>query len=557
MPGVSALILAPHPDDEVLGCGGAIMRHVAANDPIQVAIVTDGAFGSAQDRAHQTRTRQHESRCAAKVLGYDNLEFWELPDRGLAYGEPLIRRILAAIEAQRAELVYAPSWWEMHPDHFVLALATAEAIRRCSRPLRLMMYEIGVPLHPNRLLDITDLVERKEAAIACFASQLAQQRYDEHILALNAYRTYTLPSKVRAAEAYRILDQDELRRDPIRAIRPGIYYTQNGSREAATPPLVSIIVADSKDGHPTDTLDSIAIQTYSNIEILMPPGEPPIWDKRFPVRQLGTQDQPTPAQWLNQALDAANGDFIAILTDDSVLEPDHISVMVEALAASGCTGCGYSSVHEASGAPTDNLPQPSPGQLIERFELWGGAQVSLSRFLIARKLIEGQCRFDESLDHGYEWDFLVQLSRRTACLPVAHSSVRVRRQAQATAQSNSLDAPFVDPSLDAAFAKWQATWSPSEMRALVAWQGSRRIAAEQSAQRQAVVLEEQTAALRNAQSDAEALRQRLAEAHARLQQCTRELESAHQEVHALRQSTSWRLTAPLRLLMTRLKGAKP
>ncbi|NEV62815.1 PIG-L family deacetylase [Thiorhodococcus minor] len=562
MPGASALVLAPHPDDEVLGCGGAIMRHVAAGEPVQAVIVTDGAFGSGQDRHAQAQARQQESRQAAAVLGYGVPDFWGLPDRGLTYGEPLIERILAAIETQRAELVYAPSWWEMHPDHFVLALATAEAARRCSRPLRLAMYEVGVPLHPNHLLDITDLVERKRAAIGCFASQLAQQRYDAHILALNTYRTYTLAPRVRAAEAYRILDRRELARDPLRMIRPGVYYTQNGSAETTPLPLVSAIIGwdqthHAQIAHAKDTLDSIAIQTYPNIEILMPQCEDsPTWAERFPVRQLDAESPRSQAHFLNLALEAAKGDFVAILTDGSMLHPDHISVMVGALTATEDARCAYSMVHVAEETAKSTPAQASPAQHLDRLELWSGAQFSLARFLIARELVEDRCRFDESLAEGYAWDFLVQLSRKTNFLPVEHSSVRIPSKPAQPPETKVADTALEDPSLDAAFAKWQATWSPSELRTVIARQARRRMAAERSAHDRALELEGLVDVARRTQNDAETLRRQLAEATAQLQEHGMALDSARQEITALRRSTSWRLTAPLRRLMTGLKGAR-
>ncbi|WP_200375676.1 PIG-L family deacetylase [Thiocystis violacea] len=216
----SALVLAPHPDDEVFGCGGAIMRHIEAGDPVRVVIVTDGAFGREADKGDLARERQRESRCAAAVLGYGEPVFWGWPDRGLEYGEGLIGRILETIEEQAAELVYAPSWWEIHPDHLILALAAAEAARRVPRPIRLAMYEVGVPLPPNRLLDITDLQGRKQSAMACFTSQLARQDYDRHVAALDTFRTYTLASSIRAAEGYRLLTNQSLRESPLDAMRP-------------------------------------------------------------------------------------------------------------------------------------------------------------------------------------------------------------------------------------------------------------------------------------------------------------------------------------------------
>ena len=200
------LIFAPHPDDEVLGCGGAIMRHVEEGDPVRVVIVTDGAWGAGDDMGAYALTRQAESRCAAAVLGYGEPVFWGLPDRGLSEDEPLICRILNEISSHSPDLVFAPSGWEIHPDHQALSRSVMEAVRRHNRPLRLVWYEVGMPLFPNLLLDITGLVERKQAAMNCFASQLARQLYDRHVMALNKYRTYTLPNTVEAAEAYRIIN---------------------------------------------------------------------------------------------------------------------------------------------------------------------------------------------------------------------------------------------------------------------------------------------------------------------------------------------------------------
>lgn len=198
-----ALVFAPHPDDEVFGCAGAILGHVADGDPVRVIIVTDGAFGAGEDGSHYAKTRQDESYAAAMTLGYGEPIFWGFPDRGLVYGEALVQKIRQAITEFLPALVYAPSWWEIHPDHVALSLAVTEAIRCGTQQAELVLYEVGVPLHANLLLDITASLALKQAAMRCFASQLVQQAYDDHIMALNRYRTYTLPRSVQAAEAYR------------------------------------------------------------------------------------------------------------------------------------------------------------------------------------------------------------------------------------------------------------------------------------------------------------------------------------------------------------------
>ena len=205
-----AIIFAPHPDDEILGCCGAIMQHLKDGDPLKVVIVTDGAFGRGDDVEDYALTRRQETLDAAKVLGYEDLLFWDLPDRGVICDDELVRRVGLEIDAMGAEWVYAPSWWEIHPDHSALSRAVTQAVKERGNRLKLVLYEVGVPLHANVLLDITEIFEAKRQAIGSFKSQLEMQPYDRHILALNEFRSYTLPSCVFAAEAYRVVTPSEI-----------------------------------------------------------------------------------------------------------------------------------------------------------------------------------------------------------------------------------------------------------------------------------------------------------------------------------------------------------
>ena len=204
LPAQAALVLAPHPDDEVFGCAGAIARHVSAGVSVSVVVLTDGAlYGDAS-------VRQHECREAARVLGYGAPEFWNYPDRALAYGDALVQRLVEKIAHTGADLVYAPSPWEVHPDHRQTHMLAVEAVRRSASNVRLALYEVAAPLRPNVLLDITALVETKKAAMCCFESQLKQQDYVAHMQALNRYRTYTLGHDVLSAEAYWLVSPQEL-----------------------------------------------------------------------------------------------------------------------------------------------------------------------------------------------------------------------------------------------------------------------------------------------------------------------------------------------------------
>lgn len=210
------LVLAPHPDDEIFGCGGAIALYARQAVPVHVHILTDGA-GYAQDgeRALIRATRQEESRQALASLGSGiQCEFGGYQDRALLKESGLIAHILALLEQHQPQLVIAPSPWEIHPDHQACSRAAAAAAmlwqRKAQADVGLMFYEIGSPLRPNLLLDITAVWDLKKQAMQRFASQLQQQDYVRHVEGLNSYRTYTLPPAVRYAEAYCHLSADDI-----------------------------------------------------------------------------------------------------------------------------------------------------------------------------------------------------------------------------------------------------------------------------------------------------------------------------------------------------------
>ena len=196
------MVFAPHPDDEVFGCGGALIQHVQDQDPIRVVVVSNGALGGNLEDLAEIRSR--ESEAAARLLGYPPPVFLGHPDRGLVNNEVLVDRFRSLIEAFAADIVYAPSFWEIHPDHRVVSRAVFRALKSVGRPIDLIMYEVGVPLRrPNRLLDITPHQGLKWRAMGCFESQLKVQDYRRHIEALNSFRSYTLGREFRMAEAFR------------------------------------------------------------------------------------------------------------------------------------------------------------------------------------------------------------------------------------------------------------------------------------------------------------------------------------------------------------------
>jgi LmbE family N-acetylglucosaminyl deacetylase len=200
------LVLAPHPDDEVFGCGGCIARYAEAGADVRVLVLSDGGgYLDGAERDERVRTRRAESRRAASLLGITDIRFGPWHDRTLAAAADLRGWLRDAMQDFDAALVFCPSLWEVHPDHRATALAALQAQQDLARTAEpgpgLAFYEVSAPLQPNCLVDITGVLARKRAAMAAFESELARQRYDRHIDALNLYRTYSLPPDVESAEA--------------------------------------------------------------------------------------------------------------------------------------------------------------------------------------------------------------------------------------------------------------------------------------------------------------------------------------------------------------------
>ena len=164
------LILAPHPDDEVLGCGGAILAHRQAGNPVDVIVVTDGRLGVTdasltEDEARKLRARSQSGQhsCSATGNPYSGaIQIAELSAKRRH------RRLCDSVRAGGHNSVFVPSPFEIHPDHKALAMAMLTVATRCEQRFELCFYEVGVPLFPNRLLDISNLFALKRGAIQCF-----------------------------------------------------------------------------------------------------------------------------------------------------------------------------------------------------------------------------------------------------------------------------------------------------------------------------------------------------------------------------------------------------
>lgn len=581
--GGAALILAPHADDEVFGCGGAIMRHVAAGAAVRVVILTDGAAGQDAQRTAYIAQRRQESQAAAQILGYGEPLFWDYPDRELPYDETVVQRVCTLVEAGAARWLYAPSPYELHPDHRHLSLVALEVLRRHPHNLSLAFYEISAPLPPNRLLDISDIFERKQQAIQCFSSQLARQNYATHVEALNRYRTYTLPSEVQAAEAYWVLEGYALLHSPQ---PPYLGMVKNWPiahvQTIKAAPLVSVIVRTIGRATLAEALHSLALQTYSQLEIVVVDargtGELHFaqGQYRFPLRVVGTGQALGASAAANVGLDHAHGEYLIFLDDDDWFLPGHIAGLMDALLAHPHMRVAYGAVEclqrDAQGAwkSTHIFKQP-----FDRTRLLIENYIPIHAALFQRSLLERGCRIDESLTIYEDWDFWLQLAQHTD-FAFVNQVGGVYRIGQSSGFGLAGQQLAVERGLHALFAKWRQRWSTAQVVALAeyakhysmyhevrelldvrsqelnatvsAMHSARAEAQDAHAREQAALVREQ-AAEQIAQQRIRALEQTLDEQQVLMESQAQDAERISAQLREMETSSSWKLTAPLRALV--------
>ncbi len=202
------LVVAPHPDDEVIGPGATLVRHVRAGDPVHGLWVTTGVHGDAsgtRDVGEYTALRRREAEAAAAVVGFSSTEFWDYPDSMVVTEGDLVGatgQLVGVLERVRPDVVYVPHLGESHSDHHVTALMVQRALAQWGGSATTYGYEVWSPLDADLVVEVADVYDVKLEAIRCYASQLEHNDICRAVDGLNRYRSVLLPPGGLYAEAF-------------------------------------------------------------------------------------------------------------------------------------------------------------------------------------------------------------------------------------------------------------------------------------------------------------------------------------------------------------------
>lgn len=199
------LILSPHPDDEIMGCGGTIYKYHEAGTDVHIVYITDGSFGIT-DRDIESRKR--EALAIKEIVPKVTQYFLDFKDSRLFESiDSLQNKIGILINEIKPNLIFTPWILDHHDDHVVVTTALANAIKPGIPEMIISLYEIMSPIFGNHSVNISSEFETKKALLNCYSSQVHRYNISNISTTLNAFRAELSRRKsIDATECFLTLD---------------------------------------------------------------------------------------------------------------------------------------------------------------------------------------------------------------------------------------------------------------------------------------------------------------------------------------------------------------
>jgi LmbE family N-acetylglucosaminyl deacetylase/GT2 family glycosyltransferase len=426
--GERLLVLAPHPDDEVIAAGGLIAQHLDEKRAVRVVVVTDGAQGG------DATAREEETRRGLARLGQGaEIVFLGFPDRAL--GDEVIPPLREHLAGFRPDLILVPGPAEIHPDHLALSRAFCDLIQRDDLLFadlavsKVAFYEVSQPLRPNALVDISAVAERKFDAIGEHASQLELRDYGGYAKGLNAYRAMTIAG-CAYAEAYHVLELPRLRTMSFSAVRRVAAGPGEIEVVRETIPISVIIRTRDRPALLREAIGSVRASGYPCEIVVVNDGGGALDDLGRDVVSVRHEESRGRAEAANSGARAAGNDLITFLDDDDLHYPEHLATLA---AATKLEHAGW-----YSDAVSVFLRMSESGGMEEESRLRLFAQdydpdllvldnyIPLPTLLVRREMFQELGGFDPAFDLFEDWDFLIRLAQKGSLIRIPRVTCEIR-----------------------------------------------------------------------------------------------------------------------------------
>ena len=217
------LVIAAHPDDEVLGCGATIVRHTKLGDEVRVVILAEGV--TSRDKKRDRKQRSSDLSQLAKaahraneILGVSSLTLHDFPDNRMDSVNLLdvIKEVEGFINKYKPEIVYTHHYGDLNIDHKIVHEAVVTACRPMPSQIAktLLFFEIPSSTEwrmsnttsyfiPNWFMNVTDTLSIKLKALEVYQSEMRNWPHSRSIEAVEHLARWRGASiGVEAAEAF-------------------------------------------------------------------------------------------------------------------------------------------------------------------------------------------------------------------------------------------------------------------------------------------------------------------------------------------------------------------
>ena len=209
---MNIVIIAAHPDDEVLGMGGTIKKLSKAGHQIHLCVVSDGSAGI-KNKEKMISLRKNACLKSSKVLGIDSVDFLDLPDMKLDDIPQLEINLLLEqlINKYKPSVVYTTPYSDFHKDHQKIHECTLVATRPvASRVKQLFSYEIPgtvkTAFNPNYYENISKEISYKIKAFKFYSTEIQKFPHPRSIESVENLATHRgIESGIKKAEAFRLI----------------------------------------------------------------------------------------------------------------------------------------------------------------------------------------------------------------------------------------------------------------------------------------------------------------------------------------------------------------
>ena len=220
----TVLIIAAHPDDEVLGCGGTIAKHISKGDEVHLVFMSDGVNSRSQVLEKNLKSRKDASKLAQAILGITSSKYLDFPDNRMDSVSLLdiIQKLEPIINKLKPSIIYTHNHRDLNIDHQL----TNSAVMTACRPLpnssvrEIYGFEVlsstewsnfqKTSFNPKFFVDITQYMQKKISALNEYEDEMRappHSRSIKHIEVLAKHRGFSIGvDMAEAFEIYRIIN---------------------------------------------------------------------------------------------------------------------------------------------------------------------------------------------------------------------------------------------------------------------------------------------------------------------------------------------------------------